>query len=254
MRSPQVTNRSINYLTTDGSHFVYRSRNGQFFALDIDKGKFVDLMTCKQSHLIEEICYSSGIFYIVWLDQQSVTPSSTSFFLESWILDQAQQKGLVPLKNCRLLVVKDLVAKHCLLVYTRGANVVLEAYDPQLKNPVKTMLAIEEETAEDDSHNLGRKDQLDLDSVVVQCSTIHKQIFSGDVSLIFISIATESASDLYYTAFFRGSLMLMAVFRDFMPIGKTSSGLPLTWCNNGDTLCALSPERFFKKLKAVVLK
>lgn len=136
---------------------MYRSRTGQFTALDIEKGHFLDLMVCKQSHLIEEICYSGGIFYILWLDQQAGTTSYTNFLLESWMfLDQAQQKGVVPLKNCRLLAFKDIVTKHCLLVYSSGNYITLEAYDHLLKNPVKTLLSIEEEKAQDDSHYLGK--------------------------------------------------------------------------------------------------
>jgi hypothetical protein len=145
-------------LTTEGTHFVYRSKSNQFLSLDIAKGQFMELMPCKNSQGLEDICYSGGVFYLLWSDQgSSSNPNHDSYILESWIiLDQAQQNGVLKLKNIKPLALKDVVDKHSLLVCNKGNNIILMAMDPLLKKTIQTEFSIEEDRTQEDSHILGK--------------------------------------------------------------------------------------------------
>lgn len=157
-RSPQATSKSINVLTSDGAHFIYKSKANKFICLDIAREVISDLMDCRHPQGIEDICYSANVLFLLWNDHYDPRISCpNSLIAESWVMnEQSYRGGLLTLKNIKPLAFKDIIEKHSLLVYSKGNTISLMAMDHLLKGIVQTKFSLEADRPEEEIQILGK--------------------------------------------------------------------------------------------------
>lgn len=73
---------------------------------------------------------------------------------------------------------------------------------------------------------------------------VNKQIFTGDVSLIFVVVSYQNSCDVHYAAFTKESLLTMAVFRSIAGNLRSTAAV-----SNEDSLCVVDSEKCVNKIK-----
>lgn len=214
-------------LTNDGTTFVYRSRNGSISLIDLETFKIQVLIEDKFMQKVEFISYcKTGILFYVWPEtvQSATGPSQWTYNLEVYNskLERQQCNAKLSFSNVRLKDMKEMVDQHSLLLYTKGEKLCVVAVDHLLQLKAKVELQIEDKTENPPVHVGMFLSLLDLEAADIDCQVVNKQIFAGDVCLIFVLVSHGGRCDLHYLTFFRGSLTCMNIIRSISAIHRQS--------------------------------